>query len=167
MQGVYVWDNKGNKYLDALAGLWCASLGKFKIVFWIVAVCETVGKSLHFLFNPSRISIVMLLATSDRPLQNVVLMTIFFWVDRFQWEAPHSSCWEAVEHFAFLPLLLEQNFTAHPGLSAFLNLPGTFCWIGWSLALLRPLLNWSLSWELILAIFASLILGVDKPSSEV
>jgi 4-aminobutyrate--pyruvate transaminase len=26
-EGVYVWDNKGNKYLDALAGLWCASLG--------------------------------------------------------------------------------------------------------------------------------------------
>jgi 4-aminobutyrate--pyruvate transaminase len=30
---VYVWDNKGNKYLDALAGLWCASLGKLKNAF--------------------------------------------------------------------------------------------------------------------------------------
>jgi 4-aminobutyrate--pyruvate transaminase len=26
-EGVYVWDNKGNKYLDALAGLWCTALG--------------------------------------------------------------------------------------------------------------------------------------------
>lgn len=26
-EGVYVWDNKGNKYIDALAGLWCTALG--------------------------------------------------------------------------------------------------------------------------------------------
>jgi 4-aminobutyrate--pyruvate transaminase len=26
-QGVYVWDHRGKKYLDALAGLWCVSLG--------------------------------------------------------------------------------------------------------------------------------------------
>ncbi|MDO6446148.1 aminotransferase [Colwellia sp. 1_MG-2023] len=26
-KGVYVYDNKGNKYLEAMAGLWCASLG--------------------------------------------------------------------------------------------------------------------------------------------
>jgi acetylornithine/succinyldiaminopimelate/putrescine aminotransferase len=28
LQGIYVWDRKGTKYLDALAGLWCVSLGK-------------------------------------------------------------------------------------------------------------------------------------------
>jgi acetylornithine/succinyldiaminopimelate/putrescine aminotransferase len=27
VQGVYVWDSKGNKYIDALAGLWCTALG--------------------------------------------------------------------------------------------------------------------------------------------
>ncbi|CAK9864880.1 unnamed protein product [Sphagnum jensenii] len=26
-EGVYVWDHRGKKYLDALAGLWCVSLG--------------------------------------------------------------------------------------------------------------------------------------------
>ena len=26
-EGVYVWDEKGNKYLDAFAGLWCVNLG--------------------------------------------------------------------------------------------------------------------------------------------
>jgi 4-aminobutyrate--pyruvate transaminase len=26
-EGVYVWDSKGNKYIDALAGLWCTALG--------------------------------------------------------------------------------------------------------------------------------------------
>lgn len=26
-QGVYIWDEKGNKYLDAFAGLWCVNLG--------------------------------------------------------------------------------------------------------------------------------------------
>lgn len=26
-EGIYVWDRKGTKYLDALAGLWCVSLG--------------------------------------------------------------------------------------------------------------------------------------------
>ncbi|XP_024379449.1 vanillin aminotransferase isoform X2 [Physcomitrium patens] len=26
-EGVYVWDRNGKKYLDALAGLWCASMG--------------------------------------------------------------------------------------------------------------------------------------------
>lgn len=26
-EGVYVYDNKGNKYLEAMAGLWCSSLG--------------------------------------------------------------------------------------------------------------------------------------------
>ena len=26
-EGVYVWDDKGNKYLDAFAGLWCVNLG--------------------------------------------------------------------------------------------------------------------------------------------
>ena len=25
--GVYVWDDKGNQYLERLAGLWCVSLG--------------------------------------------------------------------------------------------------------------------------------------------
>lgn len=26
-KGVYIWDEKGNKYLDAFAGLWCVNLG--------------------------------------------------------------------------------------------------------------------------------------------
>ncbi len=26
-EGIYVWDNKGNRYLEGLAGLWCTSLG--------------------------------------------------------------------------------------------------------------------------------------------
>jgi adenosylmethionine-8-amino-7-oxononanoate aminotransferase len=26
-EGVYVWDNEGNKYLEGLAGLWCTALG--------------------------------------------------------------------------------------------------------------------------------------------
>jgi len=26
-EGVYVWDDDGNKYLESMAGLWCASLG--------------------------------------------------------------------------------------------------------------------------------------------
>src|SRR6185295_7725010 len=26
-QGVYVWDDKGRQYIEALAGLWCVSLG--------------------------------------------------------------------------------------------------------------------------------------------
>jgi 4-aminobutyrate---pyruvate transaminase len=26
-EGIYVYDNKGNKYLDAMSGLWCVSLG--------------------------------------------------------------------------------------------------------------------------------------------
>jgi 4-aminobutyrate--pyruvate transaminase len=26
-EGIYVWDDKGNKYIEGLAGLWCASLG--------------------------------------------------------------------------------------------------------------------------------------------
>jgi len=26
-EGVYVWDDQGNKYLEGLAGLWCVSLG--------------------------------------------------------------------------------------------------------------------------------------------
>ena len=25
--GIYVWDDKGNQYLEGLAGLWCVSLG--------------------------------------------------------------------------------------------------------------------------------------------
>lgn len=78
MQGVYVWDNKGNKYLDALAGLWCASLGKLKNAFELLGFVKQLNFFLHFLFNLSRISIVILLATFDRPLQNVVLMTILF-----------------------------------------------------------------------------------------
>lgn len=28
VQGIYVYDREGNKYLDALAGLWCTALGK-------------------------------------------------------------------------------------------------------------------------------------------
>jgi adenosylmethionine-8-amino-7-oxononanoate aminotransferase len=30
MQGSYVYDNNGNKYLDSLAGLWCTALGMCK-----------------------------------------------------------------------------------------------------------------------------------------
>ena len=26
-QGIYVWDNHGNRYIDGMAGLWCAALG--------------------------------------------------------------------------------------------------------------------------------------------
>jgi 4-aminobutyrate---pyruvate transaminase len=26
-QGIHVWDNHGNRYIDAMAGLWCAALG--------------------------------------------------------------------------------------------------------------------------------------------
>ena len=26
-EGIYVWDDSGQKFLDAAAGLWCASLG--------------------------------------------------------------------------------------------------------------------------------------------
>ena len=26
-EGVYIYDNKGNKYIEGLAGLWCTSLG--------------------------------------------------------------------------------------------------------------------------------------------
>ena len=26
-EGCYVWDNKGNQYLEAMAGLWCTALG--------------------------------------------------------------------------------------------------------------------------------------------
>ena len=26
-EGVYVWDDAGNRYIEAMAGLWCASLG--------------------------------------------------------------------------------------------------------------------------------------------
>lgn len=43
MQGVYVWDNKGNKYLDALAGLWCASLGKLKNAFELLGFVKQLN----------------------------------------------------------------------------------------------------------------------------
>ena len=26
-EGCYVWDDKGNKYLEGMAGLWCTALG--------------------------------------------------------------------------------------------------------------------------------------------
>ena len=26
-EGVYLWDNKGNQYLEGMAGLWCTALG--------------------------------------------------------------------------------------------------------------------------------------------
>ncbi|MDH3590049.1 MAG: aminotransferase class III-fold pyridoxal phosphate-dependent enzyme, partial [Gammaproteobacteria bacterium] len=26
-EGIYVWDNAGNKYIEGLAGLWCTALG--------------------------------------------------------------------------------------------------------------------------------------------
>ena len=26
-EGIHVWDDQGNKYIEALAGLWCTSLG--------------------------------------------------------------------------------------------------------------------------------------------
>lgn len=32
MQGSYVYDSKGNKYLDTLAGLWCTALGMSKLL---------------------------------------------------------------------------------------------------------------------------------------
>lgn len=31
MQGSYVYDINGKKYLDALAGLWCTALGTEKV----------------------------------------------------------------------------------------------------------------------------------------
>lgn len=31
MQGCYVYDTEGNKYLDALAGLWSTALGTFQL----------------------------------------------------------------------------------------------------------------------------------------
>ena len=27
-EGVYVWDSKGNKYLDGIGGLWCVNIGR-------------------------------------------------------------------------------------------------------------------------------------------
>lgn len=36
MQGSYVYDNNGNKYLDSLAGLWCTALGMYT---WL---CDSV-----------------------------------------------------------------------------------------------------------------------------
>jgi hypothetical protein len=36
-QGVYVWDHRGKKYLDALAGLWCVSLGN--LISLLMSTC--------------------------------------------------------------------------------------------------------------------------------
>ena len=42
-EGCYVWDNKGNRYIEGLAGLWCTALG-YGNQEVIQAAAEQMGK---------------------------------------------------------------------------------------------------------------------------
>jgi hypothetical protein len=57
VQGSYVYDIDGNKYLDSLAGLWCTALGLYAIF------CDNV---------PPLISVTLTLKPTSLPLPSVV-----------------------------------------------------------------------------------------------
>lgn len=77
-KGVYIWDDKGNKYLDAFAGLWCVNVGYGRKELVEAAANQMEQLSYYNLFFNSTTKPTLKLAETITDIAPDHMNTVFF-----------------------------------------------------------------------------------------
>ena len=77
-EGVYIWDNQGNQYLEAMAGLWCTALGYGEEELARVAAEQMKALSYNQLFGGKTNEASVLLAEKLKSMAPMDAGRVFF-----------------------------------------------------------------------------------------
>ncbi len=77
-EGVYIWDNQGNQYLEAMAGLWCTALGYGEEELARVAAEQMKALSYNQLFGGKTNEASVLLAEKLKDMAPMDAGRVFF-----------------------------------------------------------------------------------------